>query len=117
MVVGKHDPNAAAASVLTPFMASDGVVGYGSPAASADSMFWSDPIRLNSPIGTITVRYLTHSDPWSGSSMSWTVRTGEWNAGGSAGNDPVTMPVAQAMAVPTPTATSPPGMPPLNRTR
>ena len=37
-----------------PFAASDGAVGYRSPAASADSMFWRDPSTLKSPIGTMT---------------------------------------------------------------
>ena len=39
MVVGKQDPNAAPATVPSPFTARDDRVSYESPAASADSMF------------------------------------------------------------------------------
>ena len=54
MVVGKQDPKQAATTEPMPFTARDGRVGYESPAASADSMFCSEPRTLNSPIGTTT---------------------------------------------------------------
>src|SRR5207245_7356346 len=108
MVVGKHDPNAAAARVLTPFIASDGVVGYGSPAASADSMFCRLPIRLKSPIGMMTVKKVSHSLPCSGSTMSATLSVGGQKRSGSAGQEPCASPLAHARAVPTATATQPP---------
>src|SRR5512138_769167 len=74
MVVGNVEPKSAAATDPSPFTASDDRVAYASPAASADSMFWSDPMTLNRPIGTITDRYVTrcpeaiavHSGPSAG---------------------------------------------------
>jgi len=39
-----------------PLTAMQGPVEKRSPAASADSMFWSEPMALIRPIGTITPR-------------------------------------------------------------
>ena len=56
MVVGNADPKSAAAMLPRPLIVSDGRVSYASPAASADSMFCSEPSTLKSPIATITDR-------------------------------------------------------------
>ena len=54
MVVGKQEPNSAAATEPKPLTASEGAVGKRSPAASALSMFCNDPTTLKRPIGKIT---------------------------------------------------------------
>ena len=54
MVVGNTLSKSAAASVPSQFTASEGAVGYSSPAAETDSMFCSEPTTLKSLIGTMT---------------------------------------------------------------
>ena len=100
-----------------PFIASDGRVSYASPAASADSMFWSEPSTLKRPIGMMTDRYGTRCPPPSDANRSPKTGTGRWNAAASGLAPTGARPVIQARSVPTPTATRPPGRRPLNRTR
>ena len=76
MVVGKHEPKSAATSVPTPLTTIAGRIAKLSPAASADSMFWSDPTTLNSPIGTMIERYATHCPPRSAAIRSPTTGIG-----------------------------------------
>ena len=56
---GSYEKAARVADAAAWFAASDGAVRKLAPAASADSMFCSEPIRLKSPIGTITDRYVS----------------------------------------------------------
>jgi len=54
---GKAGSEMAAATLPSPFTMSDGRVGMSPPAASADSMFCSDPITLKIPMGRMTLAY------------------------------------------------------------
>jgi hypothetical protein len=117
MVVGKHEPKAQAASVPTPFTASEMPVGYSSPAARADSMFSIEPIVANSPIGRMTEKYAAQNPPPNASASAPSTGTGGWKAAPGGVPPAGASPVTQAKQVPRVMATRPPGRPPRKRTR
>src|SRR5512141_1148083 len=117
MVVGNVEPQSAAATDPRPFMASEERVAYASPAASDDSMFWSEPITLKRPIGRMTERYVTRCPDASAFQSGATATSGSESVA-AAGRSPTgATPSHQAIRVPSATATSPPGNAPLNFTR
>jgi hypothetical protein len=58
----------------------DDRVSYRSPAASALSRFWSDPITLNSAIGNITEKYFQPCPFIRKAVMSEKAVFGKWTA-------------------------------------
>src|SRR5215204_2338188 len=82
MVVGNADPKSAAATLPTPLIVNEYLVSYESPAASADSMFWSEPSTLNRPIAMMIDRYGTMCPPLMAAIRSPTTGTGMWIAAG-----------------------------------
>src|SRR5579864_2515634 len=78
MVVGKGEPKQAAAREPRRLTRREGLVGKRSPAASADSRFWREPMMLKRPMGKMMAMHLRPRGERMRAKASATAGLGRW---------------------------------------